>query len=112
MNPQITSLPPVATSFAEKTILERNGFSCSLVTLAAGDATRCESGAKEQILFVVGGEGKVRSGELTTILNADEAMLLPKGKEHEIAAQPTGALKFLKVVIPPREIVTPPLVTL
>ncbi len=109
MNPQITTLDPVNRPLHAKTLLAQDGFTCSLLTLAPGDETaRPEADAVEQhLLFVVEGEAVVRLGEVNTILSKDEALLIPKGKAHAIAAQPGGWAKLLRVDVPPRQIVTP-----
>jgi hypothetical protein len=48
---------------------------------------------------------------VNTILNKDEAVLIPKGKEHVIVAHPGERAKLLVVDVPPRQVITPPLVS-
>jgi hypothetical protein len=54
---------------------------------------------------------RLRRGEVNTILRRDQALLLEAGDEPVIAAQPDGAAKVLRVAIPPRQVVTPQILT-
>lgn len=112
MTPQIPD--PVTTRTNAKTILAKEGFQCSLVTLAPGDeATLCEAhNVEEHILFVIDGEATVRFGDINTMLKKDEALLIPKGKSHLIAAGKGSWAKLLRVGVPPRQIVTPQILTI
>lgn len=114
MNPQITTLDPVTSATNTKTILSKEGFQCSLIMLAPGDETplRESHDVEEHILFVVDGEATVRFGEVNTMLAKDEALLIPKGKAHLIAAGASGWAKLLRVDVPPRQIVTPQILTI
>lgn len=105
----LTALDPVSTQANTKTILSRDGFGCHLITLAPGDETppRAAQHVEEHILFVIDGEATIRTGEVNTMLRKDEALLIPKGKEHVIAAHSSGWAKILRVDVPPRQIVTP-----
>lgn len=113
MNPQLTTLDPVTTPTNTKTILAKDGFQCGLIMLAPGDETplREAHNVEEHILFVVDGEATVRFGDVNTMLNKDEALLIPKGKAHLIAAGASGWAKLLRVDVPPRQIVTPQILT-
>jgi quercetin dioxygenase-like cupin family protein len=113
MNPQITTLDPVTQPVQAKTILSKNGFTCSLVTLDPGDETpwREASEVEEHILYVVEGEATVRFGDVNTILNRDEALLISKGSAHAITGASSGPARILRVEVPPRQIVTPQIVS-
>lgn len=109
MNPELTTLESPHSAAYAKTILSKDGFTCSIVTLAPGDETplRESHQVDEHILFVIEGEATVRFEDVNTILSKDHALLIPKGKAHSIAAQPGGWAKLLRVDVPPRQIVTP-----
>ena len=109
MNPQITTLDPVTSSLNTKTILAQEGFTCSLLTLAPGDETprHDTNHVEEHLLFVIEGEVTVRTGEVNTLLHKDQALLIPKGQVHVIAAHPGNWAKLLRVDVPPRQLVTP-----
>jgi mannose-6-phosphate isomerase-like protein (cupin superfamily) len=114
MNPNLTTLDPVATPAHSKTILSEDGFKCSVISLAPRDETpRDESEhLDEHVLYVVEGEVTVRFDSVNTILTKDKALLIPKGKHHVISAHPGGRAKLLRTEVPSREVVVPPLVSL
>ena len=62
---------------------------------------------EEHILFVIEGEALVRFGDVNTILNQEDALLIPKGKAHSVAAHAAKGARMLRVDVPPRQIVTP-----
>jgi mannose-6-phosphate isomerase-like protein (cupin superfamily) len=109
MTPQIMTLDPVTTPINVKTILAKEGFACSLLTLAPGDekAPRDTNQMEDHVLFVIEGEATVRQGEVNTILAKDQALLVRQGEEYVITAPPGGWAKILRVDVPPRQIVTP-----
>lgn len=113
MNPQLTTLDSVTPPLNLKTLLAKDGFTCSLLMLAPGDETpRRESNhVEEHIVFVIEGEATVRFEDVNTILGKDEALLIPKGKAHLIAASPGGWAKILRVDVPPRQVVVPQIIS-
>lgn len=113
MNPQLTSLDPITPPANAKSILAKEGFQCSLLTLAPGDETPLHEAhdVEEHILFAIDGEATVRFGDLNTMMKKDEALLVWKGKAHLIAAGPNGGAKILRVDVPPRHVVTPQILT-
>lgn len=114
MTSKITTLDSVPATLNTKTILEKDGFSCSLLTLAPGDATprREANQIEDHVLFVADGAATVRVGEVNTILAKDQAMLIRQSQEYVIAAHPGGWAKILRIDVPPRQIVTPQIITL
>lgn len=112
MNQILTTLDSVAPSINAKTILSKEGFQCSLLTLAPGDETPLREAhhVEEHLLFVVEGEATVRREQVNTILSKDEALLIPKGAAHVIAGNPGGWTKILRVDVPPRQVVTPQII--
>lgn len=63
------------------------------------------------MLFAIEGEVTVRFGDLNTMLNQDEALLISKGHAHVIAAGPEGSAKFLRLDVPPRQVITAQILT-
>ena len=114
MTPQITTLDPVSVPLNTKTILAREGFTCSLLTLAPGDEMprREANQIEDHVLFVTEGEATVRLGDVNTILGKDQALLIRQGQEYAIAAHPGGWAKILRIDVPPRQTVTPQIITL
>lgn len=114
MSPQITALDPITTLTNTKAILAKDGFQCSLIMLAPGDETplRGSHEVEEHVLFVIEGEATVRFGDVNTMLAKDGSLLIPKGKSHLIAAGASGWAKLLRVDVPPRQIVTPQILTI
>jgi mannose-6-phosphate isomerase-like protein (cupin superfamily) len=113
MNTSLTTLDPVASATRTKSILAKNGFECSIITLAPGDETpqRVSHHVEEHILVVLDGEATVQFGDLNTMLKKDEALLISKGQAHLLAAGPNGWAKLLRVDVPPRQVVTPQILT-
>ena len=103
-----------ATSPTTKTILAKEGFQCSVTMLAPGDKTplRDAHEVEEHIVFVIEGQVTVRFGDINTMLNKDEALLIPKGREHLFAAGANSWAKILRVDVPPRQVVTPQILTI
>jgi len=114
MNPQLTTLDSVATPTNTKSILAKDGFQCSIITLAPGDETplREAHDVEAHILFAIEGEATVRFGDINTMMKKDEALLVPKENAHLIAAGPNGGAKILRVDVPPRQVVTPQILTI
>lgn len=103
--------PPHPTS--EKRILAKDGFVGTLLKLAPGEETpRIEAGqAEEHVLFVAEGEATVRFDDVNTILNQDEALLIPKGRAHSIVAHSDAWAKLLRLTVPPRQVVMPQIIS-
>lgn len=109
----ITSLPPVTTSASSKIVLSQDGFRCSLHTLplASTGSSFDVPESPEHLLFVVDGEITVRSGDVNTIVNKDEALRLPDGKSASVEARDGENAKVLQIEIPRRQVVTPQILT-
>lgn len=80
------------------------------VDLKRQDFTK--TGNRPKILFVSDGEGTVRFGDLNTMIKKDEALLISKGQAHLIAAGPDSWAKILRLDVPPRQVVTPQILTI
>jgi len=113
MKPSVVILDSVASATNSKTILSKAGFACSLIILAPGDETppREADQVEEHLLFVVEGEATVRFDVVNTILNKDEALLIPRGKSHVISTHSGGWAKLLRVDVPPRQTVVPQIIS-
>src|SRR3990170_2899906 len=105
MNPLITTLDAPAPTALTKNILSKEGFNCSLIVLARGEETaRADSSPMaEHILFVIEGEATIRFGDVNTVVNQDEALLVPKEKAYSIFAH-VGSARVLRVEVPPRQV--------
>ncbi|MEO6993995.1 MAG: cupin domain-containing protein [Lacunisphaera sp.] len=114
MKPFITTLPPSPSTIQSKTILSKEGFTCSLVTLAASDKTplRESEHVEEHILYVVEGQVTVRFDDVNTVIDQDHALLIPQGKAYCIATDAKGPAKLLRVEVPPRPVLSPEIITL
>lgn len=114
MNPQLTTLNPITSATATKSILSMDGFTCSIIMLAPGGETPLQEAhnVEEHILFTIDGEATVRLGDLNTVLKNDQALLIPKGQPHLIASGASGWAKILRVDVPPRQVVTPQILTI
>ena len=114
MTSKITTLPPVSKATVTKTIFANENFKCSLVSLAPGEEIpgRELNAREDQLLFVIEGEITVRLGEVNTILGRDQAVFIRQGPEYVITGPLEKWAKVLRVEIPPREIVTPEILTL
>ena len=112
MKADITTLNPPSHNTLTKNILSKHGFNCSLIMLAQGEETaRADSSQMaEHLLFVIEGEATVRFGDVNTVINKDEALLVPKDKEYSIFSH-VGWAKVLRVEVPPREVITPQIIT-
>lgn len=113
MTSLLTTTLPVGPQVDAQSILAQDGFACSLLTLAPGEETSLHESASDgkHLLFVVDGAVTVQRGEVNTILRKDQALLIPKGDEPVVAARPEGEAKVLQVDIPPRQVVTPQILT-
>ena len=113
MNPILTTLDHSSSPSQMKTILAKDGYTGSLLVLVPGDETSGNDVEQthDHILYVVEGQATVRSADVSTILSRDQALLIPKGKKHVIAARAAGYTKLLRIEVPPRQLITPQLIT-
>ncbi len=109
----ISATLPIAPPANIQSVLVQDGFACTLLTLAPDEETSLHESAPQgkHLLFVVDGTITVQRGEVNTILRKDQALLIPKGEEPVIAARPGDGAKVLQVDIPPRQVVTPQILT-
>ncbi len=113
MYPSPTTLPRTASVLPASTLLAKNGFTCTLLNLEPGVAATlpaCRS-PDDQLLFVVDGDIAVEAGAVTTLVNRGEAFLLAAGTAPLVSAREGARAKVLRVEIPPRQVVTPQIIT-
>lgn len=112
MNSLTTLERPVAQLHAQ-TLLARDGFTCTLLTLAPDSESLLpeSASAEAQLLFVVDGDIAVHDGGVTTIVNRGDTVLVPPHHIPAISARAGAPSRILRVEIPPRQIVTPQLIT-
>jgi mannose-6-phosphate isomerase-like protein (cupin superfamily) len=113
MNSPLVTLDPVTNHTTAKTILSRDGYTSSLITLEPGSETIVGETDKleEHLLFVVEGGATVRVDQVNTILNQDGALLIPRGKQHVISAPRNESAKLLRVDVPLRRLNEPEIVS-
>ena len=109
MKEKLTTLEPVTTHADVRQILNKEGFVGAILSLEPGEETRRieSSEVEDHVLFVIDGEVTVRFDDVNTILGRDEALLVPKGKAHALAAGGERRARLLRLEVPPRQIVTP-----
>jgi mannose-6-phosphate isomerase-like protein (cupin superfamily) len=112
MNSNIATLSSSPAGALTKNILSKHGFNCSLIMLGRGEETAQADSTNmaEHLIFVIDGEATVRFGDVNTVVNKDEALLVPKEKEYSILAH-VGWAKLLRVEVPPRQVITPQIIT-
>lgn len=110
--PLIKEMPTHTT--LTKRVLSHDGLKCSLLVLGPGEEVPApdEREIPERVLFVAEGEVTVHVDELYYILKKDDALHVPKAKEHSIVGASGGWSKILRIDLPAREIVTEQILTL
>ena len=113
MYPLLTSIDPTASAAHIKRILAQDGFKCSIIELESGEEAPAREAheVEQQLLFAIDGEVTVRFGDLNTVLRTDAALLVPKGIAYQLVASATRRAKILRVDIPPRQLLTPQILT-
>ena len=113
MNSSLTTLERFASSLNVSPILAQRGFCCTLLTLEPDTETALPGrpAADDQLLFVIDGDIAVHTDGLTTIVNRGGAYLLPSGRSPVISARSGAPTRVLRVEIPPRQFITPQIIT-
>lgn len=114
MNSLLTTLAPAPAGGQPKTVLSKNGFTCTVLTLAPGDELRRDDAGQigEHVLYLLEGWATVSIGDISIILEKDRALHLAAGRVHTIAANAGSPARLLRVDVPPRAPVEPQIVTL
>ncbi len=109
----LTTLERSAPLLAINTLLVREGFTCTLLTFAPDSETVLPASASTdpQLLFVVVGDIAIHTEGLTTIVNRGSTHLVHPGRTVVISARAEEPSRVLRVEIPPRQVITPQLIT-
>lgn len=86
-----------------RSILAKDGYGCSLVSLAAGDALPFgpELSRQDHILFVAEGALRVEGDSVTSLLNRHDALHVARGKTVRLRNADNATALVLRVDIPP-----------
>lgn len=112
MNSLITLEPPVS-GLQSFPVLVQSGFTCTLLTLAPDSETALPASVSpdDQLLFVVAGDIAVHRQGLTTLVNQGGACLIRPGQSPVLTARAGRPTQVLRVEIPPRQVITPQLIS-
>lgn len=113
MNSLLTVLEPTPSVLNSTALLAQQGFTCTLLTLEAGaESTLPPSRSPDsELLFVVDGDIAVHADGVTTIVNRGDAFLLAPAKPAALTARVGAQARILRVEIPPRQVITPQIIT-
>ena len=113
MNSSLVSLERPSLSLDSAPVLMQHGFTCVLHTLEPDTEALlpASSSPDEQLLFVVEGDIAVHTGGVVTLLNSGAACLVKPGSSVALTARAGTPARVLRVEIPPREVVTPQIIT-
>lgn len=109
----LQTLARPASLLAASTVLNRQGFTCTVLTFAPDSETRLpfSTSADDQLLYVLEGDIALHAEGITTIVNRGDAHLLAAGRTPVISACANTPARVLRVEIPPRQVITPQLLT-
>ena len=112
MNSLLT-IEPSVSPVQSVPVLAQGGFVCTLLTLAPDSETVLPAGtsSEDQLLFVVSGDIAVHRQGLTTLVNQGGACLVRPGQAPVLTARAGQATQVLRVEIPPRQTITPALIS-
>lgn len=107
------SKSPTVLAHLNRTVLSGEGLDCTLLALAPAEQTAGPEPHADQdhVLFVIEGSVNVRVGELTFLVNHDEALHIAAGRPYTVAAVPSGWAKILRVDFTRKTVVEAPLYT-
>ena len=74
-----------------------------LMSIPAGEEIGMETHRADQTTFIVDGEARVTIGGANTRATANHLVVVPKGAQHNVVNEGTGALKLFSVYAPPAE---------
>ncbi|MCR6656307.1 MAG: hypothetical protein NVV63_10930 [Opitutus sp.] len=108
----LNTLKPAPRSLEKKSILSREGFEGAIVTLQAGEGNALTEPAArgERVIVVLEGEVTLECDGIHTVLNREEATLVLPDRECTLRATGAGRTRVLKLDVPARQVVNPPLV--
>ncbi len=113
MNPSLTTLERPASALQATPVLNHHGFTCTLLTLEPDTESRLPASASpdEQLLFVLEGEIAIHAEGLTTLVSGGGASLVKPGLSPVLTARDGAPTRVLRVEIPPRQVVTPQIIS-
>jgi redox-sensitive bicupin YhaK (pirin superfamily) len=113
MNSLLTVLEPTPSVLTTTAVLAQQGFTCTLLTLEAGAESDLPSSrsADRELLYVIDGDIAIHADGITTIVNRGAAFLLAPDKPAALTARAGQPARVLRVEIPPREVLTPQIIT-
>jgi len=113
MNSLLTTLERPAPVLQANTLLARDGFTCTLLTFTPGSETPLpvSASADAQLLFVVTGDIALHTEGVTTVVTRGGTFLVPPGRTPVVSARGEEPSRVLRVEIPPRQVVTPQIIT-
>lgn len=108
---KITTMEQPTTTLSVRKILSNNGFECAVVTLQPDDDMAIDAArdSEERLLYVISGEATASSGEITTLLSAESAFLVPQREGCRVTVSGTQPVKLLRVEVPSRQVIEPPI---
>lgn len=113
MNSSLTTLARPASPLQSTPVLSQRGFICTLFTLEPDTESTLPPSLSpdEQLLFVLEGDLAIHVEGLTTLVNQGGACLLKPGPAAVLTARADTPTRVLRVEIPPRQVVTPQIIT-
>ncbi len=100
----LTRLPRAEQSGARlDPLLEKDGYTGVLITLAGDDTLEFESALTRQdhLLFVVEGGLSVEMDGIVSLVNRHDSLLIPRGKRVAIKNLDVKRSKFVRFDVPP-----------
>ncbi len=112
MNP-LTTLDRPATPARVSALLSRNGFHCSLVEIDPGAEFLLapSNQGDDELFYVLEGALNVRCDDVSTVVDPGSAHLAGPGQARSLDAFGNHRVRFLRTEIPPRQIVSPQIIT-
>jgi mannose-6-phosphate isomerase-like protein (cupin superfamily) len=113
MNTSLTTLDLPPATLQASPVLAQDGFTCTLLTLEPDTETPLPASVSrdDQLLFVVEGEIAVHADGLTTLVRPGGACLVKPATSPVLATRTGEPARVLRVEIPPRQVITPQLIT-
>lgn len=113
MNPLITTLEPSTPAYTTQEILASGGYHGATLSFNAGGAVPEEAdGVNDRIYVGLDGTVMINCSGVSTFLHRDTALLVTKGKAHNLQETANRPARVLRLDIPPRQVTAQPLVTL
>jgi mannose-6-phosphate isomerase-like protein (cupin superfamily) len=92
-----------ANEFWQKEVYRDAKVQIVLMSIPAGEEIGLETHRADQTTFIVAGEGRIVIDGHATKATANHLVVVPKGAEHNVVNEGSGALKLFSVYAPPAE---------